>query len=61
VPLEVYRPSNQARKTYLYALDHFQQVGEKEAKEVTKEMVICSRIHKVSQEMIRNGYLPRLY
>jgi hypothetical protein len=44
----------------LYALDHCQQVGKREDKEVTKVMEICSRTHKDSQELIRNGHLPRL-
>jgi cell division septum initiation protein DivIVA len=37
-PLELYRPSKSARKIDLYALDHFQQVGKREDKEVTKAM-----------------------
>jgi hypothetical protein len=59
-PPALYKPSKLVRKTYLYALDHFHQVGKQVDKEVTKEMEICSRTHKVSQELIRNGCLPRL-
>jgi hypothetical protein len=44
----------------MYALDHFQQIGKREDKEVTKAMEICSRTHKVAQELIRNGHLPIL-
>jgi hypothetical protein len=60
VPPKLYRPLKLARKTKLYALDHFQQVGKWVDKEVTKEMGIYSRTHKASQELIRNGCLPRL-
>jgi hypothetical protein len=59
-PPELYRPSKSTRKTDMYALDHCQQVGKREDKEVTKAMVICSRTHKASQELIRNGHLPIL-
>jgi hypothetical protein len=48
-PDEIYRPSTLKRKIDLYALDHFQQVGKREDKEVTKSMVICSKIHKVAR------------
>jgi hypothetical protein len=59
-PLELYRPSKSTRKTNLYVLDHFQQVGQREDKEVTKAMAICTRTHKDAIELIRNGCLPRL-
>jgi hypothetical protein len=36
------------------------QPGQKVDTEVTKSMEICSRIHKASQELIKNGRLPRL-
>jgi hypothetical protein len=60
-PLELYRPSKSARKTDLYALYHFQQIEKRADKEVTKAMEICSKTHKASQGLIRNGCLPRLY
>jgi hypothetical protein len=59
-PTELYRPSKSTRKTYLYALDHFQYVGKQVDKEVTKAMEIFSRTHKSSQEFIRHGLLPSL-
>jgi len=59
-PPELYRPSKSTRKKDLYASNHCQQVGKRVDKEVTKEMVIYPRTHKVSQQMIRNGILPRL-
>jgi hypothetical protein len=59
-PPKLYRLSKSRRKTDLYALDHCQQIGQIDDREVTKSMEICSRIHKDSQELIRNGRLPRL-
>jgi hypothetical protein len=59
-PPELYRLSKSGRKIDLYALDHCQQIGQRVDREVTKSMEICSRIHKVAQELIRNGHLPRL-
>jgi hypothetical protein len=44
----------------MYALDHCQEVGKQADKEVTKEIGIFSRTHKVSQELIRHGRLPML-
>jgi len=54
-PHDLYQPSNMERNTYFYALDHFQHIGHKVDKEVTKSMVVCSRIHKETQELIRNN------
>jgi hypothetical protein len=34
--------------------------GKRDDKEVTKSMEICSRIHKVVQELIKSSRLPRL-
>jgi hypothetical protein len=59
-PPELYRPSKSERKINLYALKHFQQIGQRDDREVTKSMEICSRIHKVAQELIKNGCLSRL-
>jgi hypothetical protein len=57
---QLYQPSKVEIKTKLYALDHFQQIGQKDDREVTRSMEICLRIHKFSKELIRNGRLPRL-
>jgi hypothetical protein len=56
----LYQPSKEERKNDLYVIGHCQEVGQKEDKEVTKAMEICSRIHKVAQELIRSSQLPRL-
>jgi hypothetical protein len=47
-PLELYQPSPSEINIDLYALDHFQQVGKRADKEVTKPMTICSKLHKIA-------------
>jgi cell division septum initiation protein DivIVA len=51
-PPKLYIPSKSTRKIDLYVLDHFQQVGKRADKEVTKAMGIRSRTHKSAQELI---------
>jgi hypothetical protein len=59
-PTELYRPSSRERKTDTYALDHCQQLGQKEDKETTRSIEICSRIHKAAQELLKLCRLPQL-
>jgi hypothetical protein len=57
-PIELYHPSVKERKTYIYALDYCQQVGQREDRETTISMVICSHLHKEAQELIKICQLP---
>jgi hypothetical protein len=59
-PPKLYRSSKSTKKINLYALDNFQQVGQRVDKEVTKLIGIFSRTHKFAQELIRHGLLPML-
>jgi hypothetical protein len=59
-PHDLYRPSKYGRNIDLSALDHCQHIGQKVDREVTKYIKICSRIHKETHELIKNGHLPVL-
>jgi len=59
-PPKIYRPSTLERKTNLYSLECFQQDEKRAYKEVTKLMVVCSKLHKVAHELIKGIRLPQL-
>jgi hypothetical protein len=57
-PVELYHPSGRERKIDLYSLEHCQQAGQREDKETTSSMEICSQLHKATQELIKICRLP---
>jgi HD superfamily phosphohydrolase YqeK len=44
----------------MYSLDRCQQVRQREDKEVTKSMGVCSKIHMVAHDLIKDSQLPQL-
>jgi hypothetical protein len=58
--VELYCPLARERKIDTYARDHYQQMGQKENKETTSSIAICSHIHKATQKLLKLCRLPQL-
>jgi hypothetical protein len=50
--IELPRPPSIERKVDYASLDHCQQAGQREDKEMTNSLVICSQLHKETQVLI---------